>query len=261
MRETVVYGLFDTETPERIRYVGRTIRSARVRLGAHWRDAKVEKNQNPIHRWMRKYLQSPERVGIRVLEECSSKDEVNRAEIRWIAEYRRRGQADLNLLDGGQGTLGQKWTPEIREKRMPIVPRGEGHYFAKLTSEAVKELREWRTKHWRSNKSIAEEWGMSPATIAEMLNNQTWYDPDFDPSKLKKWSPRGGRAPNSKLTWDQVNELRRRASEELKSTRAWAREFGTSQPNVRDILNNKIWQDEAYDPSKTLKLPRNGEVK
>lgn len=43
-----------------------------------------------------------------LIQYCDSKEELNKQEIFWIAEYRSRGKAEYNIADGGGGTSGVK---------------------------------------------------------------------------------------------------------------------------------------------------------
>lgn len=79
-----------------------------------------------------KYLKaSQKKYGIENFEKfliqyCYSKEETNKAERFWIAEYRSRGKAEYNITDGGQGgNLGEEVNKKISEakkgkKRPPI---------------------------------------------------------------------------------------------------------------------------------------------
>ena len=56
-----------------------------------------------------------------LIQYCYSKEETNRAEIFWIAEYRSRGKAEYNLANGGDGgngeaNKGRKLSEEHRRK-------------------------------------------------------------------------------------------------------------------------------------------------
>src|SRR6478609_7048434 len=95
-----IYGLFDIEAPERIRYAGKTIsrRGVADRVYHHVWGAKKLKVSVPSAYWIRKI--GPGRVGYVVLEEVTS-DKIDEAEIRWIRDLRSRGFADLNITEGG----------------------------------------------------------------------------------------------------------------------------------------------------------------
>ena len=50
-----------------------------------------------------------------LIQHCYSKEEVNKAERFWIAEYRSRGKSEYNIADGGQGFTG-KHSEETKRK-------------------------------------------------------------------------------------------------------------------------------------------------
>jgi len=59
--------------------------------------------------------------------------------------------------------------------------------------------------------------------------------------------PRGELNPNSKLTWEQVLEIRKRhpkclPGEKLKGSRATAREFGISASRIRPLVDGRQWK-------------------
>ena len=54
----------------------------------------------------------------------------------WIAEYRKRGKAEYNVADGGQGVLIGTWTEE-RRKKMSESKKGS-HYKGSPRSEGAK---------------------------------------------------------------------------------------------------------------------------
>lgn len=43
-----------------------------------------------------------------LIQYCYSKEETDKAERFWIAEYRSRGKAEYNIADGGQGSSGRR---------------------------------------------------------------------------------------------------------------------------------------------------------
>lgn len=54
-------------------------------------------------------------------------------------------------------------------------------------------------------------------------------------------SNKGEKHPSAKLSWDIVNEIRKKYVPRKYSTYKLAKEYGVSATNIKDIVNNKIW--------------------
>ena len=261
VRSGVVYGVYDNAEPDKIRYVGRTVQELKQRMWRHVGDARSGRFDYPLHRWMRKRGCDLGRIKVRILSHHASVSELNEAETSTIRRLRESGQADLTLAAGGEGGLGGWWSEDRKRKHLESVPRGDRHPFSKLTQETVSRIRRERQSQWRSSQEIADEFGMSEAAVVEMSRNDTRSAPGYDPLKLAPITRSGEGAYHRKLTWGDVQELRRRATQELKSQRKWAAELGLSQTNVRDILSNKIWYDPEFNPETVKRNPQNKDRK
>lgn len=112
MNEARIYILIDPLSQE-IRYVGWTVRPLEKRLAAHLREA----NQAKHHRacWIASLARSGQRPVIREIMRVPQ-DQWADAERYWIAYFREQGCPLVNGTDGGEGTLGQRHTPETRAK-------------------------------------------------------------------------------------------------------------------------------------------------
>ena len=96
-----IYGLFDPDAPLTVRYIGQTKKRLHVRLSEHVADAN-RGQKNYRCNWIRQLLHVGKRPIIQLLETVDA-DDVEAAEMRWIAEYR----ATLtNTTDGGEGAKG-----------------------------------------------------------------------------------------------------------------------------------------------------------
>ena len=76
-----------------------------------------------------------------LIQYCYSKEETNKAERFWIAEYRRRGKAEYNIANGGDGGYTGPHSDESNKKR----------------SEALKGKPTWnkgKTYHKKNNNQI-----------------------------------------------------------------------------------------------------------
>ena len=93
-----------------------------------------------------------------LIQHCYSKEETNKAEKFWIAEYRRRGKAEYNIADGGQGgnIKGHSVSEETRKKISESLKGNQRHKGHHLTDETKRRISEsnkgkpcWnKGKHW-----------------------------------------------------------------------------------------------------------------
>jgi hypothetical protein len=126
MRMGYIYSLNDPGTGE-VRYIGQTVRKPDARLKLH---VKAVKNgaDNRVYRWMRT-LPSPPQINVI----CTvPENELNDAEIRWIAFARAVGARLTNMTDGGGGVLGYKHSAES------LARIGEGNR-GKVISQAQRD--------------------------------------------------------------------------------------------------------------------------
>lgn len=107
-----VYGIRLASSRE-YRYVGLTEMPVNRRLMRHKGEARSGR-KTPFYDWLRREIDGD--VLIEVLEEVrTSRDDLGRAEARWISECRSGGHRLLNLTEGGLGPKGVVWTAEQRE--------------------------------------------------------------------------------------------------------------------------------------------------
>lgn len=101
----------------RVRYVGMTEKSLSSRLSQHWKCARNNK-LTPVYKWMRKY--SKEQISIVEIGSADSRISLQDLEKSLIREYKKIGQADLNIAEGGDGGS-YPLTQETKEKISRIV--------------------------------------------------------------------------------------------------------------------------------------------
>lgn len=92
----LIYVLADPDTGD-VRYVGQT-KTPRRRLWLH-RSASNNRSSRRLPSWIRRLLAQGKRP---LMLEVELTTEPNAAEVRWIAEYKRRGADLLNMNEGGQ---------------------------------------------------------------------------------------------------------------------------------------------------------------
>lgn len=135
---SVIYCFFLKSEPDRIRYVGQTVRNFGARWSAH-KCAALKGNPEkwdynvPVHCWIRKH--GIDAIGFSILEK-SAPELLDAAEVRWIAHFKASGQADLNLSLGGGGVSGWRHTEASRAKMAARVYSEETR--AKMSASAKK---------------------------------------------------------------------------------------------------------------------------
>jgi hypothetical protein len=194
-----IYGLFDSRDPDRIRYVGQT----RNRLGVkdrvyHHRWDSANRVSSPVRRWILEIGQ--EHLKYRILS-CVPKDILDHEEVWHISERRSLGQADLNMLDGGQG---------FSDGGFPGGENGN----SRLTEEIVRDLRTRAPREYVSTAKEAKRLGVTPSTISKVLKNRSWFDPGYDPEARVSVQDHNSRSSGD-LVWrshsdSEIEDLRSR---------------------------------------------------
>lgn len=87
-----------------------------------------------------------------LIQYCYSKEETNKAERFWIAEYRRRCKAEYNIADGGQGGNGEanKGKHRSEETKQKLSESHKGNHPSEETRQKMSEM--------RKGKKHSEEW-------------------------------------------------------------------------------------------------------
>lgn len=81
-----------------------------------------------------------------ILEHCNSKEEMKSREIYWIQFYNSKPPIGYNLSDGGESTLGYKFTKE-QIKRMKKVQTGIKHPTQSQTIQKLIKEGKWIGNH------------------------------------------------------------------------------------------------------------------
>lgn len=109
----LIYGLVDPRTDE-VRYIGQSS-SGLIRPLNHGTPSSLQCRRHSAH-WLRSLGDAGLHYGVRILEELSSRDDLDKAEIRWIAAARAAGWSLTNHNDGGGGNRGWKASAETKAK-------------------------------------------------------------------------------------------------------------------------------------------------
>lgn len=110
--------------------------------------------------------------------------------------------------------------------------RGSNNGQAKLTEESVLQILQLAHEGWKSER-IAQKFRVHQAYVCRIVRRQSW--------KHIPWDKPYPYRPSTKLTVEQVKEIRRRSR--LGEKRAsLAREFGVTAANVSYIATGKGWK-------------------
>ena len=121
--------------------------------------------------------------------------------------------------------------------------RGEAHYASRLTELQVGEIRRRYAAGGITQRELAAEYGVSIQAIGHIIKHLTWAHldaPDTDEAAVNNM-PRGEAHPASKLTADQVREIRRSYTAGGITYRELAAEYGVSEITVRLIVKHRAW--------------------
>lgn len=151
MSRFIVYGLIDPRNGE-LRYVGKSSVGL-TRPKAHRCNAILGRERTYKANWIRQLKAIGLDYEIEVLEELSSSDELNDAEVFWIQYFRFIGCRLTNLTDGGDGTPGRKRSLEERQ-RVSEALRGR-----KLTIEhkaKLSRIRRGKPTPWMVGRVVSD---------------------------------------------------------------------------------------------------------
>jgi hypothetical protein len=137
------------------------------------------------------------------------------------------------------------WTNQHPGASPIIGTKGEANPGAKLTEDAVRDIRRRYAAGDVSQMALAKEYGVSQYVILVCVQRRTWKhveDPDAPPAQPRLIvSPRGEERIWAKLTEDDVRAIRARYAAGGISMSALGREYGISAPNVCLIVKRKTW--------------------
>ena len=106
-----------------------------------------------------------------LIQHCYSKEETDKAEKFWIAEYRRRGKAEYNIADGGQGgnlgeevnkkiseaNKGKKKPPISEETRKKMSVANSGKHHTEETKRKISDGNKGKHRTEEQKRSLSEE--------------------------------------------------------------------------------------------------------
>jgi hypothetical protein len=229
MPKCVIYALTSSDAPDEIRYIGKITLSTDKRLALHISYAQKQR-RTAVHRWICSHLDRGHTINILALKADAEWDG---DEESIIAAYRARGARLLNILPGGQGTLGFRHSEEARRQRSEYMRRNTRG--ASASEKIAGKLRGRK----RDPEAIEQQ-------RLSVLGEKNHF---FGKQHTDQANEANGRA-RAKLSDAEVLELRAlyAAGEQQRDL---ARRFQISQAQVSAIINGT-----AYHWLKLEKLSR-----
>lgn len=130
------------------------------------------------------------------------------------------------------GTHQDNMTDKSEKQRQSI---GENHGMAKFTWTQVIEIRKLYNTGEYTMQQLANRFNVHQTSIADIITNKIWYDNNYTRINFKKG--------NSLLCIEDAKAIRIKYSTRRYTQKQLANEFNTSQVNISNIINNKIWID------------------
>ncbi|OYW60023.1 MAG: hypothetical protein B7Z31_04820 [Rhodobacterales bacterium 12-65-15] len=141
-REVLIYALTEPGT-DVVRYVGKTVRSARKRHSEHIFNALQKGSRLPVHNWIRKQYARGAWSCMWHLENVPHGEDWAERERYWINKFRDDGHKLLNLTNGGDGLPGLPRPQAVRDA-----------IAAKLRTGAQFDCERCGTSFWRKQRDI-----------------------------------------------------------------------------------------------------------
>lgn len=123
---------------------------------------------------------------------------------------------------------------------------GSQHHHAKVNMNQVNQIRKLAST--TTHEKLAEQFGLSRTAITRIVLNQAYIDPDYTPPEKKNQS--GENSGKSKVTWEQVQEIREKFK--TMTLKQIAIEYEISASTVASIVQNKTYYDPTYIPTKKI---------
>ena len=120
-----------------------------------------------------------------------------------------------------------------------FLVQGEGHGYAKLDEEGVRELRKMYAGGAKLS-AVARTFGVSPSTAHAAIHGRTWKR-SFVEDQGGTYEARKVFAPHAKLTEDQVRECRKLFAEGTQQVEL-CKIFGVTHGTMHHIVHRITWK-------------------
>lgn len=116
----------------------------------------------------------------------------------------------------------------------------KGRHSIKFTWDDINKMRELHKSGEYSTYQIGDMFNTDAGFIGMIVRNKRWYDKNYEHIPRVKPHLRGSDHKCSKLTWDEVREIRKLYKDGYKQIQI-ADKFSIDQTSVSLIVNNKTW--------------------
>ncbi len=138
----IIYGLTCPDTGI-VRYVGKSTTGMRRAQQHKTKTSLIPKSHK--NNWIKLLLSQNKMYGIKVIEECESKEILNEREIYWIKFYKESGHNLVNSTEGGEGSVGFKFNEDSKQQMSESAKkRGMPEEFIAL----------WKRKEYKEENGI-----------------------------------------------------------------------------------------------------------
>lgn len=154
MNNYKIYGLFDKNNPNDIRYIGLTKQTLKQRCSKH----RTEKYNLYKLNWVNKIGKN--NLNIISLIDNLTLEEARENEIRLIKEYKENGFKLTNITNGGEGWLNSTFTDEHKEnisKNHADFSGEKNPMYNKKHSEDMIKILSDKAKKWHEEIGYTEE--------------------------------------------------------------------------------------------------------
>lgn len=201
-----IYGLVDPNT-NKIRYVGKT-QNLDERFQAHFRPS-ILKPRTRKNNWIKSLIWKNQKPRLVILE-MTTKENWQEREQYWIAHLRKLNYKLTNSTDGGEGMLNA--TEDLR-RRLSLAHMGNTARLGKSFPHSEQ-----------SRKKIGDALRGKPKSYEH----------------IRKLS--GENSPHSKLTWEQVEEIRRKHKIDKIRNQDLSSSYKISPSQITGIIQNRYWR-------------------
>ena len=178
-----------------------------------------------------------------IVEEVQERENLIETEQFYLEALR----PEYNICKTAGSTLGLKFTEEAKQKMSESRKGEKHHFFGKHLSEEVKQkLSELRMgeKNHNFGKNLSEETKqkISKSTKGEKNHNFGKNLSEETKQKMSE-SKKGEKHHFSKLTWEKVDEIRKKYKTGDYTQLKLACEYEVAKSTIQHIISYKIWKE------------------
>lgn len=132
--------------------------------------------------------------------------------------------------------------------------KGDRHHKVIVADKDIKTIRQEFMESGLTIAEFAEKAGLSRVGLANILKNQSRYDPEYTPDLdyiRKNGIIKGQDHVHAKLTQADVDWMRQDYLTNKNKYSYYCEKFNVSNETVKLILRNRGWVDESYTPPKS----------